>query len=842
VMNIEDSGSEIRLKSESISPWKARFRNGGSSMTLYPFAHEKTIVNLTVVSPSLDETLSGDTSTVWLRMTKPEEDSVNVTMVVKAVYNFTVTPIDQTLKGDQGATLNYTLEVNNTGNAVDIYSFLLSLPNDQWEGEFKGVNTFSDGEDTRYSLGVEPRDSAYVYLHLTLPAYADARNYSILVSVSSDHGEVRQTHVYAVVEPNYGVELSLEELSFDARDGENLPIEVEVINAGNIQDNLSMGLDGLPEGWSGIYSPSVFTLPPQRSKVVTLTLTIPPGDPTHEYTLTLTANSLEGGMAASEEIIVRVELQDKPDLIVSSISLSPEAPEEGKIVTITASVSNEGIAEAKFVVVQFFVDGELLGEETITSLSPGISRHVTKEWDPTKGDHTIRVVVDPAGDIGETDETNNDRTETVEVSGPSSSRNYTVIIFLVVLVIGGVVVYKLRPWEKYPKGIGERKEKMERMEKKVEREVDYTGERRKAIEEREPAHGPEAEGPAPEVKKSRPKITLEEEIFPIIIHCPSCKSKIRIIRAGKFRCPNCRHIGKLDETGELVKGTGPKVIADLEDKEEKEKQIEKKTRDRIIHTQDTLFPMKYSCLDCEKKSTVGEPGWHKCPFCGSVHYVDEEGELDNLSEEKEDEDSERKVMGLASKGEVSSITRETQEEAGEEAESAESKVITLDKVAIFPAVVVCPSCNTRVRVKSKGTYRCPECREQFEVGRVKEITSDCPWCGITIRVKRAGNYNCPSCTKPLSIEEDGFAGIEIKNTPPDDWRTREERNLSRTSLYTILNHLLPGLTRIDAERLHNNGFRSLRDFRDISEIDLALAGLDSGMAKAVKAKLDKLFE
>ncbi len=42
-------------------------------------------------------------------------------------------------------------------------------------------------------------------------------------------------------------------------------------------------------------------------------------------------------------------------------------------------------------------------------------------------------------------------------------------------------------------------------------------------------------------------------LFPKILHCPSCSSKLKVTKSGRFRCVNCKSIVVIDSKGSIFK-------------------------------------------------------------------------------------------------------------------------------------------------------------------------------------------------------------------------------------------------------------------------------------------------
>lgn len=114
-----------------------------------------------------------------------------------------------------------------------------------------------------------------------------------------------------------------------------------------------------------------------------------------------------------------------PDLVVASISLSPEKPVVGQMITIVATVKNIGTSDAsnRFSV-RFLVDGLQVDTPSVPfGIDVGRSKEISINWQATPGIHTVTVEVDqPFNRISESNEKNNSRTITFPVSiNPATS-------------------------------------------------------------------------------------------------------------------------------------------------------------------------------------------------------------------------------------------------------------------------------------------------------------------------------------------------------------------------------------------------------------------------------------
>ncbi|VVB55107.1 Uncharacterised protein [uncultured archaeon] len=123
-----------------------------------------------------------------------------------------------------------------------------------------------------------------------------------------------------------------------------------------------------------------------------------------------------------------------PDLTVTDIWWSPTSPVNGNSVTITARISNIQAAANAYTGTwgaALFVDGTLksttLNQPT---LGPGYYRDITfPALTFYTGSHTIRVVSDYYNQVSESDESNNERTETMSVGSGQQQLMVQTIIY-----------------------------------------------------------------------------------------------------------------------------------------------------------------------------------------------------------------------------------------------------------------------------------------------------------------------------------------------------------------------------------------------------------------------------
>ncbi len=179
----------------------------------------------------------------------------------------------------------------------------------------------------------------------------------------------------------------------------------------NLQIDLQ--LSGLPAGTSfHIGSNPVSLSISESSKTGTVYIETSQDTPPGTYTITLKGTITGSETSHQKTITLKVNppKEEKPDLIITDITWTPENPSEGDSVIFTYTEENQGSAEATSHRVTLYIDGKVISYDDVTDpLPPGASRTRTfpHEWVATSGTHEIFVKADSADGIQEENEDNN---------------------------------------------------------------------------------------------------------------------------------------------------------------------------------------------------------------------------------------------------------------------------------------------------------------------------------------------------------------------------------------------------------------------------------------------------
>ncbi len=107
-----------------------------------------------------------------------------------------------------------------------------------------------------------------------------------------------------------------------------------------------------------------------------------------------------------------------PDLVVHSITWTPENPSLDEEVVFTITVKIQGSYRAGLSNVGFFIDGVTRGNRQVSLIEPGDNATTTFPWQAKTGSHTIKAVADGMTQVNESDETNNEMTVPYATAAP----------------------------------------------------------------------------------------------------------------------------------------------------------------------------------------------------------------------------------------------------------------------------------------------------------------------------------------------------------------------------------------------------------------------------------------
>lgn len=217
--------------------------------------------------------------------------------------------------------------------------------------------------------------------------------------------------------------------------GSSQPVYKLVLKLNSSWEERSQTLSVLTSNDNSTYATTVasaaYTFSPSSSNTVTINFS----QVNARYIrLQFTANTkATGGQVAEFEIYGPASSgSGTPDLIVTDISWNPASPSAGDGVVFSAIVKNQGTGATTAGVingVSFFVDGTQVSwsDNNTSSIAAGASVTLTAtggpsgtaSWAATSGTHTVNAWVDDVNRITESNESNNQYSKSITISGQS---------------------------------------------------------------------------------------------------------------------------------------------------------------------------------------------------------------------------------------------------------------------------------------------------------------------------------------------------------------------------------------------------------------------------------------
>ena len=434
-------------------------------------------------------------------------------LYVRQVYDIRV---DTTLKPssvDAGSDAAWDFRIFNNGNGGDRLDFELTGLPSSWNYTFN-----SDSIEIPHSPPGE--NVGTISLNVEVPEAALPATYEFNLSVQSLGITVNVTLNLTV---NTFYQISVTETSsvdVTGQAGDTIYFQFDIKNGGNSPDTISVEGGGsmidqaLPAGFQWTSK----TLQPGESQSNYFKATIPSGEGPWTALITVTSSD---PLTSAETLTFTLNGNILPDASLRDLLFAPSSPKEGDKVTARFTIlSNDAPIESIYYSV--FVDGRVVDGGLAYSIEDGGSKLVSVTFTAGSGCQEVKVVLDPDGNLAESNTGNNEITNEICAEASAGNNLPIFIAAFAVLLVAGAVYYR------------------------------YSSRTRK---------------PAIKAKAETPVVEEAPVNFPLILNCTKCGSRVRVARPGSFRCPSCKAVSSVDSNGKIV-----------EEDSEPEKQVKPRPR------------------------------------------------------------------------------------------------------------------------------------------------------------------------------------------------------------------------------------------------------------------------
>jgi uncharacterized membrane protein len=233
-----------------------------SSFTLAPGAHDNASMSITI---SLNATgCTEDLITVIARSRSDDaitgDDSCIAHVTIVRGVRVSISPGYRS--GLNGARLEYTATVSNTGNVEDTYS-LTATDDAGWSPNISPI-----------SLTVPPWENRTATLSVTVPENALGCTQDNIIVTAVGLGVENSAACIAHAVIFRGVDVSISPDYQSGSNGATLTYTVTVANTGNVPDTYNLTAND-DTGWGSTLSPTSLIVPPWENRISTLTVTLP---------------------------------------------------------------------------------------------------------------------------------------------------------------------------------------------------------------------------------------------------------------------------------------------------------------------------------------------------------------------------------------------------------------------------------------------------------------------------------------------------------------------------------------------------------------------------------------
>jgi uncharacterized repeat protein (TIGR01451 family) len=185
--------------------------------------------------------------------------------------------------------------------------------------------------------------------------------------------------------------------------GREVNFSIDIKNTGTQSagpSRVAYYIDGQPAGYNDIG---------RLDAGDTVTTTFPWVAASGAHTIKVVADSGDQVFELDEDNNTKIINLPPPDLVMGDITWSPDGAAEGDTVTFSATLTNQGEGKSVDSTISYYVDGEQVASQDLPEIDVGGDYTAEFTWKAEAGVHNIRIVVDEANRVTESDETNNSR-------------------------------------------------------------------------------------------------------------------------------------------------------------------------------------------------------------------------------------------------------------------------------------------------------------------------------------------------------------------------------------------------------------------------------------------------
>jgi len=315
------------------------------------------------------------------------------------VQNINISPPEPALDD----TVTITVTVKNQGTAEAGISKVVCYI-DTTILATKSINSLSPGSMATATFTWQAQAGSHV-----IKAIADSNN----TIIESDETNNTKTYSLTTLVPDLIVQSISWEPASPSK-GDSITFSIVVRNQGNSRSRttrVNLYIDGASKGYE-----DVFPIDPGSTTTRTFTWIAQTGQHDLRAVVDETQQVEESNENNNEYTCTFSTLP--PDLIVESIAWSPEDPSKNDEVSFYVTVKNQGTGRSDACQLAYYFDGTYQSIEQVSALEAGTSENVSFTWLALSDLSEIKVIVDFANTVKESNDSNNEKTSSFLVQRP----------------------------------------------------------------------------------------------------------------------------------------------------------------------------------------------------------------------------------------------------------------------------------------------------------------------------------------------------------------------------------------------------------------------------------------
>jgi uncharacterized membrane protein len=313
-----------------------------------------------------------------------------------------------------GSDVIYEIEVYNYLESDITVEFTYSDIDSGWDIQFYNENNFKIPE---YDLKINVRSKSSVTIMISIgaPSYLLAGNKMITIirGISQSGNNIISKDVIGlttIIHQNFKLNINFPTLEIQAEPGSTISYNFSIENLGNGDDFVLILNAAENELWCKFFFNGIegvnSNLLLNETISVQLQILIPTNQSAGNYSIIINISSI----GYREFIELKCEVIERLDLELVNVNktINFTSDEEKRVLIINASVKNNGNKVMKEILVGLYDNGNDVSKNMINVIQQNHTRWTIFTWEISYGKHNLTIKIDPANEISEIYEVNNE--------------------------------------------------------------------------------------------------------------------------------------------------------------------------------------------------------------------------------------------------------------------------------------------------------------------------------------------------------------------------------------------------------------------------------------------------